>query len=323
MVGNIETGMQIACNYIRTPEIMKKAIKISTILFALLCVLTQLSGISHAGPTGVAGSKHDMSVFYLNTKFTGGAELSSNPFRFETEQVCVFCHTPHNANTAMREDTYWNGSTFTTNGTSPNDQPIMLWNRDVGSAATVEMRLYASSSMQSATGQVWTYSLMCLSCHDGVSAINVLHRNPSDYPFGGAIDPGPDNPGGLTRFGDVLNLPANIGGRNPTSDDGITHLEDDHPISINYSTAKDNDPGLIAENPAGYVQDERIRLFPVPGLAGRGLGASKVAMECSTCHDVHNEGSPDPGAPADVALKYPFLAVTTAGSYLCRQCHNK
>ena len=299
---------------------MKKTIKTNLILLALLCVLTQLSGTSHAGPTGVAGSKHDMSVFYLHSDFTGGAELSGNPFRFETDQVCVFCHTPHNANPGVREDTYWNGSAFVNVGSAPNDKPTMLWNRDIGSAATTEMRLYSSSTMQATTGQIWTYSLMCLSCHDGVSAINVLHNNPNEFPFSGPIDPGPDNPG-VTRFGDVDNLPGNIGGRNPLSDDGITHLEDDHPISINYSTAKDNDAGLFAENPAGYVGDPRVRLFPVPGQANRTTG--KVALECSTCHDVHNEGSPDPGAPANVRLKYPFLAVTTAGSYLCRQCHNK
>lgn len=299
---------------------MKKAIKISAMLLTLLCVLTQLSGISHAGPTGVAGSKHDMSVFYLHSKFTGGAELSPNPFRYETDQVCVFCHTPHHANLGMREDTFWDGSAFV-NEPAATDSPILLWNRDVGSLATTEIRLYTSSTMQTYAGEVWTYSLMCLSCHDGVSAINVLHNNPSDFPFGGAIDPGPDNPG-VDQFGDVLNLPGNIGGRDPSADDGITHLEDDHPVSINYQTAETNEGGgLNTGNYAvGYVTDPNVRLFPLPGQADRSSG--RVALECSTCHDVHNEGSPDPGA-ALRPLMYPFLSVTTAGSYLCLQCHNK
>jgi predicted CXXCH cytochrome family protein len=66
----------------------------------------------------------------------------------ETE-VCVFCHTPHNAN--------------------PVSPP--LWNREFSSANYVP---YDSASLQSAIGQPNGYSKLCLSCHDGTIALGAL-----------------------------------------------------------------------------------------------------------------------------------------------------
>ena len=294
------------------------------IILALLCVMTQLGGISHAGPTGVAGSKHDLSIYWRTAEFAAsGVDLSSNPFRYETNQVCVFCHTPHGANVNVREDSYWYntgpGSGALDYGTGP-DNVTMLWNRDLVQADTTQMITYDSSTMQADRGQVWSYSLLCLSCHDGVSAFNVLHRGPIGGTYVGPNELQKDQGVGPEPwFGDLGLVPANIGGRTRTGDDGITHLEDDHPVSIDYYTAQSNgDTGLETPNSNGWVGDPKIRLFPRPS------GSGKVAVECSSCHDVHNEGSPDFGDPdPNVRGKYPFLAVTVAGSYLCTRCHNK
>jgi len=313
LVGHGQTGTGFAIIIMK----MKKTIFIAMLSMTLLCVITQLRGISHAGPAGVAGSRHDMSVFYLNAKFTGGAQLSPS-IRFETEQVCVFCHTPHNANVGVRQDTYWENGTGFVNANNVNaNKPYMLWNRDIGSAATTSVELYKSATMTpSAVEQVWPLSLMCLSCHDGVSAINVLHNNPGDWPFAGPIDP--EFGQTETRIGDIPFIPANIGDRWPSGDTGVTDLSNDHPVSIDYNAARLADAGLNIENPAGYVGDPKVRLFPKPGELNRSI---KVAVECVTCHDVHNEGSPNAVGP--YAYKYPFLSVTSAGSYLCLQCHNK
>jgi predicted CXXCH cytochrome family protein len=104
-------------------------------------------------------------------------------------QVCIPCHTPHNALVPGDENVLWNheetGETFT---------------------------MYRSTA-----GQPEGPSKMCLSCHDGVTALDS---------YGGAT-------GTVVLTGD-----ANLG----------TNLEDDHPIGIEYPTlpAEYNDPATFA-----------------------------------------------------------------------------
>ena len=94
----------------------------------------------------VATTKHNLSV-----SGPGGVKAAS-----ET-QICIFCHTPHNA--------------------SPK---APLWNRgDQGNADTggTAYTPYTSSTTRSLPGQPNGASLLCLSCHDGTIALgNVLSR---------------------------------------------------------------------------------------------------------------------------------------------------
>ena len=65
-----------------------------------------------------------------------------------TEEICVYCHTPHNATTAE----------------SP------LWNRNITSSAFV---MYDSPTLDMTIAtDPQGVSLACLSCHDGVTAYN-------------------------------------------------------------------------------------------------------------------------------------------------------
>ncbi|MCK4821202.1 hypothetical protein KA005_35885, partial [bacterium] len=198
--------------------------------------------------------------------------------------------------------------------------PFMLWNRDVVNAPTTGYNLYTSSSMSQNLTQVWTYSLMCMSCHDGVSAINVLHSAPGDMEdanFDGIVDVNVDDGFTMTRIGELNFAPGNIGDRVPGDGKTITDLSNDHPVSFDYTLSQAAKPlGLVAAT-NGYVSDPKLRLFRKP----TDLAGGKVAVECTTCHDVHNEGSKDAVGP--YAYKYPFLAVTSAGSYLCTRCHIK
>lgn len=80
-------------------------------------------GVSRAGT--IVGSRHDLS--------TAGSP-----------EVCVWCHTPHNANQTI---------------TAP------LWNRSV---TTATFTLYSSPTMDTNPGTPRPVSLLCLGCHDGV-----------------------------------------------------------------------------------------------------------------------------------------------------------
>ena len=87
-----------------------------------------LSAVSHTNAATITGSKHDLSGS------TGG-------------EICVACHTPHNANTTVTDAPLWN-HTMTT--------------------ATYEV--YASPTFNGTISQPTGVSKLCLSCHDGTIA---------------------------------------------------------------------------------------------------------------------------------------------------------
>jgi predicted CXXCH cytochrome family protein len=116
----------------------------------LLTVITSAALLLAAGLASatVVGTKHDMtsgtqSKNYDNVDNTGG-------------QVCVYCHTPHNAT----------GKTF---------GPI--WNRTNSSASYT---MYGTTTSNTASESVpGTESLACLSCHDGTVAIDSIVNTPN------------------------------------------------------------------------------------------------------------------------------------------------
>ena len=206
--------------------------------------------------SGVVGSKHDFST-------NGGGMWGAT----NEDEVCVFCHTPHAASTIAP-----------------------LWNREIRNAV---YQVYSSDSLDILPGQPQAETLACLSCHDGVTAMNSL-RNPSpDMP---TMDPMGDQIGDIfypgSPFGEAANISGNYSG-NPNAND----LTDDHPVSFTF------DGAIVAA-------DGSLRL-PPPGDAVRLYGSAGNQMECSTCHNPH-----DPAIP-------PFLRKSNAGSGLCMTCHVK
>jgi predicted CXXCH cytochrome family protein len=99
-----------------------------TFTFICLIAFTQLGFSQH-----IAGSSHDFSTKTWNT----------------SGEICIVCHTPHNANTSV------------------SDAP--LWNHTLSATATYTM--YTSSTLNSTAGQPDGSSKLCLSCHDGTVAL--------------------------------------------------------------------------------------------------------------------------------------------------------
>lgn len=99
-----------------------------TIVNLILILFCQLS----IGQT-IVGSAHDFSDDSWNT----------------TGQICLVCHTPHNADATVTNAPLWNhestSATFTT---------------------------YSSATMDATTGQPDASSKLCLSCHDGTVAVD-------------------------------------------------------------------------------------------------------------------------------------------------------
>ena len=145
-----------------------------------------------------------------------------------------------------------------------------LWNHEVSAVAAYT--LYTSTTMNSSTGQPSASSKLCLGCHDGTVAL--------------------ENYGAVT--GSTVNYVASPFG---------TDLSNEHPISMDYTTA-------IATADGG-LNDPSVALS---GLGGTITADLLVAdqMQCSSCHDVHNAYGQNS-----------LLVKSNSGSALCLTCHDK
>jgi len=182
---------------------MKKALS----LIAAVAVLA-------IGTTAMAASmiatKHDMTKYGNATNSTG-----------TNKEVCVFCHTPHNAS---KTRALWNRNDST--------QTFLLYT----SGANDESADWYMSGSKSATIQSGSASLMCLSCHDGASSIKGLVVNAK---------------GTITLTNDVVTGKANLG----------TNLTNDHPINFNYATVQTAQGAGKLYTPATLVTNGVVKII--------------------------------------------------------------
>jgi hypothetical protein len=251
------------------------------VLFFLLFALASIYNPAHAGT--IVGSKHDFSALNtLSTPFAGVWEVqTASGFPMVIDEICVFCHTPHLASK--------NIPGYTTG--------VWLWNRTNSPPAGFTYAMYSSNTMSATVAAAPTgVSMMCMSCHDGVTsiAVNTLLNAPGSgtgtvsangIPLPGAL-------GNIYNGTPFVGWGANLGETYPGGP-GTINLTNDHPISFEWPT---NKTGLY-----NAPTDSRLRLF----------GSSGMRMECATCHAVHD--------PTIV----PFLAMPNTNSDMCRSCHIK
>ena len=222
-----------------------------------------------------------------------------------TNEVCVFCHTPHFSNADIV------------------DAP--LWNRMSSGAVYTP---YSSSTMDTTPGQPTGNSVACLSCHDGTVALDALVNAPGrgvgtqqgtslpnpSYAFApGTInavftdDPAWSLMWNFTEEGTPLASPATLSSF-PGEHLIGTDLSNDHPISMPYPTVA-QDPAF--NQPPGTPGSPRVFTNGIRTFAG-----DKV--ECGSCHEPH-WGSTQEDAKGIVDK----LRVSNTQSALCLTCHIK
>jgi len=250
-------------------------------MITFLVMIVVFAGTALAG-TSIVGSKHDFSMSATASPFAGQFMTDAPGFPI-IEEICVFCHTPHGASTDTQTNT-------------------LLWNRVSSPPTGYTYKTYSSGSMTNPapdslnTNKPTGISMMCMSCHDGVTsvAVNTLLNAPGSGNPQVSIDtfstlPSPGAIGNIYNGG-LAGWSANIGNARPGIDT-IIDLSNDHPISFEYPSGK---AGLQAS-----PTDASLRLF----------GATGKRMECATCHLVHNPS------------REPFLAMDNTQSLMCRACH--
>jgi predicted CXXCH cytochrome family protein len=160
---------------------MKRAFALSLGLVLSLAVAAQ-QNFTAAGK--VVNSRHDLSVNSVGSTYKASTQ----------NQVCIFCHTPHNA----------------------NPKPG-LWNHQLSTGITYGT--YSSSTLVSTMGQPGAAdnTKLCLGCHDGTVAL------------GNTV-----NDGSIAMQNSVTVLPANAGQTySPARSTNLgTTLADDHPVAF-------------------------------------------------------------------------------------------
>ena len=205
---------------------MKKVLSALVVVAAVAMATSAMASI--------VNTKHDLS-----STSNGWGGVST--YRGTTTQVCVFCHTPHNS-----------------------ARTKALWNR-IGLTADTAFKTYTSGiMMENGAADGWfngskgginskSTSLLCMTCHDGVTTMNSLSNPPLLVAETNNVVMNAGTPGG-----------TNLG----------TNLTNDHPINIDYAKAQAT---VNAARPGSLT----VSLPTTVPLQGG-------SMECSTCHNVHD-----------------------------------
>jgi predicted CXXCH cytochrome family protein len=271
-------------------------------LAALALALVAAAGgalVATPASAQIATTKHNLGTSPGGTgvnKFSGTAE------------ICVFCHTPHGADTSAA---------------------VPLWNRTLPAPASfTTYDSLGTSTLDGKIAPVGSVSIACLSCHDGVTSMSAVINAPGSGTAGDAAWQagtwtGANQTGGKIAAG----LITNIG----------TDLKNDHPIGIQYGggglknstpTAATTDPdfkvastAVIGANrvwwvdteaaPNGTRQKTDMILYTRAASGGyTGQTENEPFVECASCHDPHTSNAT-------------FLRIPNAGSAVCLACHVK
>jgi predicted CXXCH cytochrome family protein len=265
--------------------------------------------VSYGAYAGIATTKHNL----------GSSGTGTNSFS-GTAEICVFCHTPHGADSSAA---------------------VPLWNRKMAAPSTYQTyNSLGTSSLDGATAPVGSVSLACLSCHDGTQAMNVMINQPGSggYNAAGAALAGAWTGANQTAGAIAAGLITNIS----------TDLKNDHPIGIQYGGGMPAGgaytAGVIAD---GALKDPDFKGLSYANLNGQSVwwvetgttGRQKTDMmlytrtnsdsvdrsgavvpgalvgaqafvECASCHDPHSDNNT-------------FLRIANTGSAVCLSCHIK
>ncbi len=214
-----------------------------------------------------------------------------------TDQVCVFCHTPHGARAAA-------------------DIEAPLWNKPDGTGAA--FTLYDSSTLDGTILAVGSVSAACLTCHDGTQAMDTVINAP-----GSGDNPGEIDATAISTLSGIANL-----GRD---------LSNDHPIGAPYgggftTGTATQDPDF--KTVASATINGATRFWVDTEATGNGTrektdmilynraGQTDAYVECGSCHDPHVGETADTGGNASGSA-ISFMRVANAGSAVCLACHTK
>jgi predicted CXXCH cytochrome family protein len=270
-------------------------------LLGALALLASTVFVQSEALAQIALTKHNLG----STNAIAGANKFSG-----TGEICVFCHTPHGADTSAA---------------------VPLWNRSLPAPASyTTYDSLGTSTLEGKTLPVGSVSIACLSCHDGVQAMNSVINAPGSGFGGDAAWIAGTWTGTRQTTGRINSTSASLLG---------TDLRNDHPIGIQYcgggwtvvaGTGTCADPDFVAPSNAVIGPGKVFWVNSAGGTGGRdktdmilynrtgtftsgGTAATggEPFVECASCHDPHTNAQSS------------FLRTSNTGSAVCLACHVK
>ena len=287
----------------------------------------------------IANTRHNITISYNQ-----GERQNMIAARNDYGEICVYCHTPHGANTTIKAP---------------------IWNRTI---IPKEYVIYDKlRTLNRPIGSPGANSLTCLSCHDGTTAIDSIINMPGSGGYNASQQTAVDKtwlstwtqpgtlPGGVAVSHRELGDPAASYAEEPapatttvgkctqchTSDDTNlpdfrvfvigTDLRNDHPIGILFPDTFG--PGIDFNQPTGVVVG-KMKYFDRNGNGHPDTNEARLydtgdgpEVECASCHDPH--GIPTNGQGSQFIPS--FLRVSNGNantgygtsSGLCLTCHDK
>lgn len=307
-------------------------------------------GSSASAIGSITNTRHNLTISYNPNGSI--MDLERNNYG----EVCVYCHTPHGANTQIKAP---------------------LWNRTINNGTYT---IYDKpTTLMRPIGQPGPNSLTCLSCHDGTISIDSVLNMPGSGLAPGAGGPATNNSTGTANTAFLDRWAANTFGKaaatlghytlGPELAEGDvngtcalchlspigglkesyrafmlgTDLRNDHPVGVQFPDTFGpgidfNEPNVKIPNRMayfdgngnGHADTDEVRLYDT----GEGY-----EVECASCHDPH--GVPSGGSGSGTRFNPSFLRVNngivattenaagTSGivsngpSALCLTCHAK
>ena len=246
--------------------------------FALLGLTMVALGESPAA-AGISQTKHNLS-------WRGRGNVKSD----DEKEICIFCHTPHNA---------------------ASDTP--LWNRDI---AFQSYTPYRSSTQKAEVGQPTYSTKLCLSCHDGTVALGRVRNRSREIPMAGhfseanlmTTDLSDDHPVSFDYDSRLFGNHADLKG--PSELTGPVRLDshgqmqcischDPHSDTYPKFLIMSNDRSalcLVCHEPLGWSQSAHAESEAGLGASGIGSedagGHTVASAGCAGCHAIHGAGGP-------------------------------
>ena len=263
--------------------------------------------------SNIRNTRHNLSSSAPSRQATSGnsstTEAIISPDTAQTQEICIYCHTPHGATP------------------SPGTP---LWNRALNNTTYTP---YSSSSLQATDLDVTSVALaapskLCLSCHDGTIAIGQVNNAPGSG-YGSPISLKNTSDGSVGSTTGKMPFGREIGNANHGFTRNLgTDLRNDHPISFTYDSSLASADGEL-RYPSGSTSPTII--------ANRGGGVKPHfpltggKVQCTTCHDPHKETQKflrknrfaQNVGPETTQTTYSDWAFSDTNDQICVACHTR